>query len=110
MYEKRGGNQGGFTPVLFLALVVVIGIVGIIFYLSAKSINNSKTMLPVPSSTPTPISTIKPGVYKCPEFEYVDCMPRISDGKTGDPNPQMCSSDYLVWAKANCPNFKGVAY
>jgi hypothetical protein len=41
---------------------------------------------------------------KCPEVEYVDCMPGP------DKFDSRCSPEYLNWAKANCPDFKGAAY
>lgn len=42
--------------------------------------------------------------YKCPNTDYVDCMPGTSNQKTE------CTSSFLQWAKNNCPSFKGVAY
>ncbi len=42
--------------------------------------------------------------YKCPNTEYVDCMPGTR------PVKKECSSDFLRWAQENCPNFKGGAY
>lgn len=44
--------------------------------------------------------------YKCPENDYVDCMPplRLNEHKTE------CSIEFLEWARVNCPNFKGAAY
>ena len=41
--------------------------------------------------------------YSCPASEWVDCMPGPDSQ-----NPQ-CTNDFLTWAKANCPNFKGAA-
>ncbi len=43
--------------------------------------------------------------YKCPETDYVDCMPVVGDGIKFE-----CTQQYLNWAKQNCPNFKGAAY
>ncbi|HEX8923280.1 MAG TPA: hypothetical protein VF828_00920 [Patescibacteria group bacterium] len=42
--------------------------------------------------------------YACPGTEYVNCMPGpgVKDAR--------CSKDYLDWASANCPGFKGAAY
>lgn len=41
--------------------------------------------------------------FDCPEEEYIDCMPGPGPVKTN------CSREYLSWAHANCPNFKGAA-
>lgn len=43
--------------------------------------------------------------YACPEKEYVDCMPGI-----GGPDSAECDVQFLEWAKANCPGFKGGAF
>ena len=42
--------------------------------------------------------------YICPASEYVNCMPGPDVSKTN------CSNEFLQWATANCPNFKGAAY
>lgn len=42
--------------------------------------------------------------YTCPKEKNVNCMPGT------DPVKAECSSAFLQWAQANCPNFKGVAY
>jgi hypothetical protein len=44
--------------------------------------------------------------YICPSSPWVDCMPKVGD-TTDKTN---CSSEYLNWAKLNCPTFKGAAY
>lgn len=41
--------------------------------------------------------------YTCPTTEWVDCMPG-----PGTVKPQ-CTQDFLSWATANCPGFKGAA-
>jgi len=111
MYEKRGINQGGFAPVLIFVLVVVFLAIGLFLFTfwARQNFYDGPGSLRL-RHTPFPTSTASPKVYKCPETEYVNCMPGISDEKTGDPGPQMCSNDYLTWAKENCPNFKGAAY
>ena len=48
--------------------------------------------------------TLPVELYECPKGDYVDCMPGPDKIKSE------CSSQYLKWAKENCPNFKGVAY
>lgn len=50
---------------------------------------------------PTPTT---PAGFKCPTSSYVDCMP---GPKTNKPE---CAPQFLLWAQANCPNFKGAAY
>lgn len=55
------------------------------------------------SAAATPTAT--PNAFTCPKNEWVDCMP-------GPDNAGIkfeCTQDYLTWAKANCPNFKGAA-
>lgn len=42
--------------------------------------------------------------FTCPGTEWVDCMPGPGVKKAE------CSSEFLTWAQANCPNFKGAAY
>ncbi|MCR4313420.1 MAG: hypothetical protein NUV58_04170 [Candidatus Roizmanbacteria bacterium] len=42
--------------------------------------------------------------FSCPETEWVDCMPGPGGIKSE------CDPQYLNWAQANCPNFKGAAY
>lgn len=44
--------------------------------------------------------------YTCPETEFIDCMPGPVEAKKNI----RCATDYLTWAKASCPNFKGAAY
>ncbi len=41
--------------------------------------------------------------FVCPTTEYVDCMPGPGAVKT------QCSSEFISWASANCPDFKGAA-
>ncbi|TRZ52398.1 hypothetical protein D4R99_02795 [bacterium] len=58
-----------------------------------------------PIKTQTISPTITPAInYKCPTGSYVDCMPGPNKIKPD------CTSQYLQWAKANCPGFKGAAY
>ncbi|MBI5019420.1 hypothetical protein HZB58_04065 [Candidatus Gottesmanbacteria bacterium] len=52
------------------------------------------------TTTPSPRSA-----FTCPETEWVDCMPGPAEGRKLE-----CTSDFLSWAKANCPNFQGAAY
>jgi len=42
--------------------------------------------------------------FTCPETAWVDCMPGPDRGTKME-----CSSEYLTWAKTNCPNFEGAA-
>jgi hypothetical protein len=44
--------------------------------------------------------------YKCPERNYVNCMP-------GPNNPELkweCTPEFIQWAEENCPAFKGATY
>lgn len=43
--------------------------------------------------------------YICPESAWVDCMPGPNQGIK-----QECTSEFLTWAKSNCPEFQGAAY
>lgn len=54
------------------------------------------------------LNNLKRQTYSCPGSEYINCMPMISDTPY-KPNPK-CSQDFLSWARASCPNFKGAAY
>lgn len=45
--------------------------------------------------------------YTCPETEWVDCMPTVSDD-TATIRVQ-CTQEFLSWAQKNCPNFQGAA-
>lgn len=40
---------------------------------------------------------------KCPQVDYIDCMP-------GTDRKLECNPTYLQWAQENCPGFKGAAY
>ena len=42
--------------------------------------------------------------FTCPPGEWVNCMPGPNAGERIE-----CTSEYLNWAAANCPNFKGAA-
>ena len=57
-----------------------------------------------PDAGGTCIKEKKTTKFTCPTSEYVDCMPGPGKVKVE------CSSEFLQWAQANCPNFKGVAY
>lgn len=56
------------------------------------------------------LSTLKfsasgnPANYTCPAAEWVDCMPGPDTGLRLE-----CTEEYLTWARANCPGFKGAA-
>ena len=41
--------------------------------------------------------------FICPKTEWVDCMPGPG------PTKAQCQKDFLNWAVANCPGFKGAA-
>ncbi len=53
--------------------------------------------------TPTP----RGQQYTCPETEWINCMPMIGDSTE---RGFSCSKDYILWAQANCSEFKGAAY
>ncbi len=50
-------------------------------------------------------ATIKVDSSMCPASGWVDCMPSVDTEKKIS-----CSTQFLKWAKANCPNFQGAAY
>ncbi|HAP38098.1 hypothetical protein A2410_00625 [Candidatus Shapirobacteria bacterium RIFOXYC1_FULL_38_24] len=50
------------------------------------------------------IPTPNHSLYVCPNSPWVDCMP----SPDSPPKPQ-CHSDYLQWARQNCPDFQGAA-
>lgn len=43
--------------------------------------------------------------FTCPKTEWVDCMPGPNEAGIRFE----CTDEFLSWAKANCPNFKGAA-
>lgn len=51
-----------------------------------------------------PIDQAHTAQYSCPKNEWVDCMPSPNAGIKRE-----CTQEFLTWAKANCPNFKGAA-
>jgi hypothetical protein len=53
---------------------------------------------------PIPIPTVNIFKYTCPQQPWVDCLPGPG------PTKFQCQSDYLKWAKSNCPGFQGAAY
>lgn len=55
-------------------------------------------------STMNFIAATSVGNYTCPTTEWVDCMP----GPDSSVRPQ-CTTEFLNWAKANCPGFQGAA-
>lgn len=64
---------------------------------------NNMCTFPNAKATPKPDTG-----YTCPDTEWVDCMPTISDGNTSSIRIQ-CTQEFLSWAKENCPNFQGAA-
>ncbi len=56
--------------------------------------------------TDSSVSTQTPGIYTCPQNGYVDCMP----GPDSEGIKFSCTPEAINWYKANCPDFKGVAY
>jgi len=70
-------------PFILLAIAFVILLTTLFPYYTLKVIENK--------------------TFNCPRSEWIDCMPG-----PGVPKSQ-CSPNYLKWANANCPNFKGAA-
>ncbi len=59
--------------------------------------------VPPPTDEPTPTTAL----YTCPSTETINCIPQM--------NPvaglrKQCEPEYLKWAQAHCPNFKGATY
>ena len=64
-----------------------------------------KRLIP-PTETPEePFPTSRSSAYTCPKGEWVDCMP----GPSSEGIRWECTQEFLTWAKANCPGFKGAA-
>lgn len=78
--------QRGFVRPIVLGVVVLVVIAAGIFYFGK-------------------LSALIRG-YRCPGSEWINCMPSIGQ----DAPPRQCGKEYLQWAKASCPNFKGPAY
>lgn len=65
-----------------------------------------QTLIEQANSMPPAVVVISPKItYTCPKKQYVNCMPGPDKIKKTE-----CTSEFLQWAQANCPNFKGVAY
>lgn len=62
--------------------------------------NNQCVFTTQKTTTPSPRSE-----FTCPESAWVDCMPGPAEEIKLE-----CTSDFLSWAKANCPGFQGAAY
>ena len=63
-------------------------------------------------NTTYPQTTMSPSAaYACPTSKWIDCMPKLGIPITPTTmDKQICSNDYLSWAKINCPGFEGAAY
>ncbi|MCL4363750.1 hypothetical protein M1328_00760 [Patescibacteria group bacterium] len=116
--------------VLFFLLPLAAFFFGVNYQKMSESMIGGEAPLPTPTTYQAPIQTSSwcgeiagnkpcPAGYacrfdlgsttsgtceKCPEVEFVDCMP--GPGKYDS----RCNPDYLRWAQSNCPNFKGAAY
>lgn len=62
-----------------------------------------KKPLPTISPVTTPVPTLSKQTYSCPKTAWVDCLPGPG------PTKPLCQKEFLNWAKANCPDFKGAA-
>lgn len=71
---------------------------------SVGRIGQNCTFAPCPTKQMIAPSSIPTDKYQCPKTEWIDCMPGPRKIKSE------CNSQYLKWAKENCPNFKGAAY
>jgi hypothetical protein len=99
--EKLAGSWQSGSPVDFTATLTFKSATGSGFLI----LSNDN-----PSGDPANSKTYKVPVvfqgatgFTCPANGYVDCMP----GTT--PKPE-CSTEAMIWYKANCPNFIGGAY
>jgi hypothetical protein len=55
-------------------------------------------------SLPVTFGSITSTTFICPASGWVDCMPVLDTAKQ-----KACSTEAMLWYKANCPNFKGAA-
>ena len=76
---------------LFPALACVIILSSFLIIVSPLG---NETIVSLP--TPTP--------FLCPDSEWVDCMPIVDESRKSQ-----CTTEYLNWAKVNCPGFQGAA-
>ncbi len=81
------------TTKLYMIVAIIAIILGIISGMLIKSLINKYAKKPSDNHH-----------YSCPKKEYIDCTTGIDKKNTS------CQKDYLVWAKINCTNFKGVTY
>jgi hypothetical protein len=84
----------GMAPVLFVLILALF---------TVPRLAGPKPIVPGSKTGVGPI--LNNGTYTCPKSEWVDCMPTIGLDKSSQ-----CGQSYLDWVRANCPNFKGVAY
>ncbi len=96
------------------------GFVGRVIYFASEKYVYSLSFVPGASSTlvqQTSVYAAKKDIVEsfrlilnkrtlkdCPKGEYVNCMP----GPGSEKRPE-CETEFLDWAKANCPGFKGAA-
>lgn len=94
---------------VYLFLLLIVGVGG--YYLGKNQTQQQNpSIVPTTISSPSPTSFIPSPeptstAYKCPQTDYVDCMPVVGDGIKFE-----CTQQYLNWAKLNCPTFKGATY
>lgn len=66
--------------------------------INSEEINQILSTFKFTDSSPIPTT------YTCPKGDWVDCMPTPDVGVRLE-----CTPDYMSWATANCPGFKGAA-
>jgi hypothetical protein len=99
-----------------LILLIIVVSASVMFFISGYSQNNitactfeakicpdGSSVGRVPPACEFALCPTTPPLL-CPKTEWVNCMPGPDKIKSE------CNSQYLEWAKKNCPDFKGAAY
>lgn len=105
---KKRENQPWLKFIVLPILLILFGLESSYVYLSRSTAVLSPDQQvedPERSRRTTPTPTPTPTKYTCPKTAWVNCMP----GPDAPERPQ-CSSEFYTWAKANCPDFEGLAY
>lgn len=85
-------------------LLILFGLESSYVYLSRIKTESSLPYTKKSVVSPTPTPTPTPTNYTCPKTAWVNCMPGP------DASPPQCTSEFDTWAKANCPDYEGLAF
>lgn len=89
----------------YIVLPLLLILFGLVVSYAILSQQKQADFFALPSIPITPTPSPTPTQYTCPKTAWVNCMP----GPNAPERPQ-CTSEFYAWAKANCPDFEGLAY